>query len=75
MLIFPTVRQKLDKKAMKLHFVGYCRNSKGYRLYDECTRKIVRSRDMIFNEADFVVKTPAADESETDVEPQSVKIS
>ena len=30
-------RRKLDKKAEKLRFVGYCKNSKGYRLLDEKT--------------------------------------
>ncbi len=28
-------RQKLNKKARKICFVGYSKNSKGYRLYDE----------------------------------------
>ena len=38
-------RRKLDKKARKLRFVGYCMTSKGYRLYDENTRKLIKSRD------------------------------
>ena len=34
-------RQKLDKKAVKLRFVGYSKVSKGYRLLDENTRKLI----------------------------------
>ena len=43
----------LDGKAEKLPFVGYCKNSKGYRLLDEKTRKILKKRDVTFNESKF----------------------
>ena len=33
--------RKLDK-AQKYRFVGYCKDSKGYRLFDEETRKVVK---------------------------------
>ena len=46
-------RQKLDNKAEKYRFVGYSLNSKGYRLYDEHSRRIIISRDVTFNENDF----------------------
>ena len=46
-------RQKLDKKAVKLRFVGYCIQSKGYRLLDEKTSRVFIRRDVIFNEQDF----------------------
>uniref|UniRef100_A0A1X7SQZ8 Retroviral polymerase SH3-like domain-containing protein n=1 Tax=Amphimedon queenslandica TaxID=400682 RepID=A0A1X7SQZ8_AMPQE len=46
-------RNKLDKKAMKMKFVSYCLKSKGYRLLDEITKKLIKSRDMTFNEDDF----------------------
>ena len=46
-------RTKLDKKAEKLRFVGYSTQSKGYRLLDENTSKVVIRRDVVFNEADF----------------------
>ena len=42
-------RRKLDKKAEKLRFVGYCKNSKGYRLLDEKTHKILKRRDVTSN--------------------------
>lgn len=45
-------RGKLDKKSVKLRFVGYA-DGKGYRLFDEDTRKFVVRRDVVFNEADF----------------------
>lgn len=48
-----TQRQKLDKKSEKLRFVGYSIRSKGYRLFDERSQKVVIRRDVIFNETDF----------------------
>lgn len=35
---------------MELLFVGYCQDSKDYRLMDPETKKITRSRDVIFLE-------------------------
>lgn len=49
-------RRKLDKKAVKLRFVGYANNAKGYRLFDEEKRRILIRRDVIFNESDFDLK-------------------
>jgi transposase InsO family protein len=46
-------RRKLDKKAKELRFVGYSKKSKGYRLFDDETHKIITSRDVIFNETVF----------------------
>ena len=43
-------RKKLDKKAVKTILVGYERTSKNYRLYNPKTRKIIISRDVVFNE-------------------------
>ncbi|KAL7399994.1 hypothetical protein ABVT39_005028 [Epinephelus coioides] len=48
-----TERRKLDKKAVKLHFMGYANNAKGYRLWDEEKRRIPIRRDVIFSESDF----------------------
>lgn len=48
-----TERRKLDKKAVKLRFMGYTNNAKGYRLLDEEKRRILIRRDVIFNESDF----------------------
>lgn len=49
-------RNKLNNKAQKLRFVGYSTSSKGYRLLNEKTTKVIISRDVIFNESDFNIK-------------------
>ena len=41
-------RKKLDPKAKKCTFLGY--GTKGYRLYDWTTSRIIHSRDVVFNE-------------------------
>lgn len=39
-------RRKLDKKTVKLRFMGFANNAKGYRLYDEEKRRILIRRDV-----------------------------
>ena len=46
-------RKKLDCKAKRCVFLGYGENVKGYRLYNPTNRKILFSRDVIFNERKF----------------------
>lgn len=46
-------RSKLDKKAQKMQFIGYCTSSKGYRLYKEDTKRLIKSRDVVFYETVF----------------------
>ncbi|KAE8693764.1 putative galacturonosyltransferase-like 4 [Hibiscus syriacus] len=43
-------RSKLDAKSNKCSFVGYGGDEFGYRFWDYENRKIIRSRDVIFNE-------------------------
>ena len=43
-------RSKLDAKSNKCVFVGYVGDEFGYRFWDYENRKIIRSRDVIFNE-------------------------
>lgn len=43
-------RKKWDKKSVKMIFVGYDRDIKGFRCIDRNTRKIIVSRDVIFHE-------------------------
>ena len=43
----------MDKKAEKLRFIGYSTRSKGYRLFNKTTCKVVVCRNVIFNEVDF----------------------
>ena len=46
-------RRKLDAHAQPLTFVGYEAGSKGYRLWDKHTHKIVSSTDVVFDELVF----------------------
>ena len=55
-------RQKLDKKAKKFRFVGYSIQSKGYRLFDECTKRVFVRKDVVFNESDFGENAPKGGE-------------
>nr|GFA70386.1 retrovirus-related Pol polyprotein from transposon TNT 1-94 [Tanacetum cinerariifolium] len=43
-------RSKLDDRSKKHVFVGYDKQSKGYKLYNPVTRKVVVSRDVDFDE-------------------------
>lgn len=43
-------RTKFDERSQKCIFVGYSSNTKGYRLYNIETKKLIVSRDVIFNE-------------------------
>ena len=43
-------RTQLEEKSKKCTFIGYGVNDFGYHLYDYENHKIIRSRDVIFNE-------------------------
>ena len=43
-------RKKLDSKSKKCILMGYGTTTKGYRLYDPLKKRVVFSRDVIFNE-------------------------
>ena len=65
-------RKKLDKKTIKLRFLGYSDNQKGYRLFDVENRKMIVRRDVIFNETDFGCQKQKVDlkpEAEAEAEP------
>jgi hypothetical protein len=42
--------KKLDAKAIKCIFIGYCSEFKAYKLFDPSTDKVFASRDVIFHE-------------------------
>ena len=44
------LRKKLDSKGEKCIFLGYCEDSKGYRLYNPSTKNFLISRDVQFIE-------------------------
>jgi hypothetical protein len=44
-------RKKFDSKTRKCIFLGYGTTTKGYRLYDVTRRKVIFSRDVIFDES------------------------
>ena len=67
-------RQKLDKKAVKLRFVGYCIQSKGYRLLDEKTSRVFIRRDVIFNEQDFGHKSEVLKQSSPETFEADIKV-
>ena len=48
--ISPDDRHKLDKKSVKCIFVGYSNETKGYRLFDPVAKKLIISRDVVFDE-------------------------
>ncbi|GKF10469.1 retrovirus-related pol polyprotein from transposon TNT 1-94 [Tanacetum coccineum] len=46
-----TEKHKLEDKSQKFIFVGYCTQSKAYRLYDPTHENIVVSRNVVFDES------------------------
>ena len=42
-------RKKLDFKSKKCIFLGYGSTNKGYPMYDFTKKKVILSRDVIFN--------------------------
>jgi hypothetical protein len=48
--ILDETRRKLDTKAVECLLVGYCENSKPFRMWNPFTRKIINSRDIVFRE-------------------------
>nr|DAD19456.1 TPA_asm: hypothetical protein HUJ06_020919 [Nelumbo nucifera] len=43
-------KQKLDDKSLQCVFLGLSQESKAYRMYDPVSKKIIISRDMVFEE-------------------------
>ncbi|KAG7307913.1 hypothetical protein JYU34_006528 [Plutella xylostella] len=60
-------RLKWDKKAEKYILLGYAENTKGYRLYNPVTKRIVNSRDVVVMESSCEMTQAVVREKEPDV--------
>ncbi|GJV61238.1 retrovirus-related pol polyprotein from transposon TNT 1-94 [Tanacetum coccineum] len=56
-------KDKLDAKSVKCTFIGYGSDEMGYRFWDLKSRKVVRSRDVTFNEDSLYGAKAATDSS------------
>ena len=57
-------RSKLDEKSIKLTFVGYSEDHKGYRFLDRATNRVTLSRDARFIELENGSERPSEKKSE-----------
>ena len=64
-------RSKLDAKSNKCVFVGYGGDEFGYRFWDYENRKIIRSRDVIFNEIVMYKDKSIAESSSSSTEAET----
>ena len=55
-------RNKLNVKSLKYTFIGYGVDYFGYKFWDDQNKKVIRSRDFIFNEI-FLYKNRDATKS------------
>lgn len=67
-------RKKLDSKSKRCVFVGYCQNSKAYKLLDLETHDTIISRDVIFNEMEKWEKQDGGDKTRLPKEIQKIKV-
>lgn len=66
-------RDKLDPKAKKCFFIGYDSDKMGYHFLDELKKKIIRSRDVTFNENAVYKDKLAVDSEVTKEKPEKEK--
>jgi hypothetical protein len=59
-------RNKLEPKAIATLFIGYDEQSKAYRCWNPVTKRIIISRDIRFDEQNFVLKSIPLPETLTD---------
>ncbi|GJR00719.1 retrovirus-related pol polyprotein from transposon TNT 1-94 [Tanacetum coccineum] len=56
-------RDKLDAKSVKCTFIGYGSDELGYRFWDSKSHKVIRSKDVTFNEDSLYGAKAATDSS------------
>lgn len=49
-IVDPQARRKLDDRSQRMVFIGYCENSKAYKVFDPESKKVRVSRDVQFVE-------------------------
>lgn len=59
-------RKKWDSKSVECIFVGYCVNTKGYRMFDPTSKKCWTARDVTFLENKNVVEIDTKDQPSED---------
>jgi hypothetical protein len=62
--ILDAKRTKLDDKSEKCIFVRYGDRRMGYKLYNPITRKVIMSRDVIFEDNHHLHPSPAVTASD-----------
>ena len=66
-------RDKLDPKAKRCYFIGYGSDMYGYRFWDDQNKKIIRSRNVTFNENMFY-KDRTAEFANANKKPKQVSL-
>ena len=66
-------RDKLDPKAKRCYFIGYGSDMYGYRFWDDQNKKIIRSRNVTFNENMFY-KDKIAEFANANKKPEQVSL-
>lgn len=59
------LRRKLSPRAEPAIFIGYSKTQQGYCFWNPIKRRIVVSRDAVFDENTFPAKSPRQDQNET----------
>ena len=65
-------RDKLEAKSRKCTFIGYGLDDMGYRFWDNKNKKVIRSRDVVFNES-ALYKDELAERSDRKKQPEKTE--